>query len=110
MDQYPNMVFIPAISIMQMQTDTIIHFIMINLPNESIFLFKLEVSGFLEQVDTQICEIMTSSALEPLALEVTAQHPKNPLPYREDQFICSPSEFSIPRKVSLQDMEVSENV
>ena len=32
---------------------------------------------------------MTSSTLEPLALQVTTEQPENPLPYREDQYICS---------------------
>ena len=53
---------------------------------------------------------MTSLALEPLALEVTAEHPGNPLPHREGQFICSPADISVYRKVDLQDTEVSENI
>ena len=65
MDQYPNMVIIPVIHIMPVWTDTIIPFIIINLSTESISLSKHEVLGFLEQVDTEICEIMTNSALEP---------------------------------------------
>ena len=51
-----------------------------------------------------------SLALEPLALEVTAEQPKNPLPYREGQFICSPAEISVHRKVDLQDAEISESI
>ena len=31
----------------------------------------------------QFCEITTSSALEPLVLEVTAEQPENALPHRE---------------------------
>ena len=53
---------------------------------------------------------MTSSALEPLALEVTAEQPENPLPYREGQFICSPADIILRRKVHLQDAEVSESI
>ena len=53
---------------------------------------------------------MTSSATGPLALEVMAEHPENPLPSREGQFICSQADISVPRKVDLQDVELSENI
>ena len=53
---------------------------------------------------------MTSSALEPLALEVTAEQPENPLPYREGQFICSKADITVHRKVDLQGAEVSESI
>ena len=53
---------------------------------------------------------MTSLALKPLALEVTAEQPENPLPYREGQFIHSPADVFVHRKVDLQDAEVSENI
>ena len=43
MDQYSNKVIISGIHITPMQTDTIIPFIVINLPIESIFLSKQEV-------------------------------------------------------------------
>ena len=49
---------------------------------------------------------MTSSALKPLALELTSEQPENPLPHREGQFICSPGDISMHRKVDLQDAEV----
>ena len=87
MDQYPNMVIIPVIHITTMQTDTIIYFIVINLSTKSIFLSKCEALGFLDQTDIEIFEIMTSLALEPLALEVTFKQPDKQLPYREGQFI-----------------------
>ena len=110
MDQYPNMVVMPVTHIAPRQTDTIIPFAVINLFTESIFLSKCEVLGFLEPVGIAICEISTSSAMEPLDLEVTAEHPDNPLPYREGQFICSPSDISVHRKVDLQDAGVGENI
>ena len=110
MDQYPNMVIIPVIHIMPMQTDTIIPFVIIHLSAESISLSKHEVLGFLEQIDTESCEIMTNTALELLPLEVTAEQPENPLPHREGQFICSPTDISAHRKGNLQDVEVSESM
>ena len=67
MDQYPNMVIIPVIHITPMWTDTITSFIIMNLSTESISLSKCRVLEFLEKVDTEICKIMTGSALEPLA-------------------------------------------
>ena len=48
--------------------------------------------------------------MEPLALGVMADLPENPLPYREGQFISSPADISVHRKVDLQDMEVCENI
>ena len=70
MDQYRNMVIIPVIHITPMQIDIIIPFIVINLSTESISLSKCKVLRFLDQTHTEICKIMTSSALEVLALEV----------------------------------------
>ena len=68
MDQNPNMVIILVINIAPMWTDTIIPFITINPSTASTFLFKCEILGFLDLTDTEICEIMTSLALEPIAL------------------------------------------
>ena len=48
--------------------------------------------------------------MESLALEVTAEHHESPLPFREGQFICSPVDISVHRKVDLLDVEVSENI
>ena len=106
MDQYSNMVIIPVIYIMPMWTDATIPFLIINLSTKSIFFSKHEDLGFLDQIDNETCEIITSFALEPLALEVTGEKPQNPLPYRRGQFISSPADISVHRKVDLQDMEV----
>ena len=108
MDQYPYIIIIPVIHITPMPTYSIIPFIIINLLTESIFLSKCEVLGFLDQTDPEICEIMTSLALESLVLEVTAEQPGNQLHYREGQFICSPADISVHRKVDLQDVDVSD--
>ena len=91
MDQYPNMVIIPVIHITPMQTDTIIPFVVINLLTKSIFLSKHKILGFLDQIDTEICKIMTSFTLEPLALEVTSEQAEITLPYREGHYylFCS---------------------
>ena len=80
------------------------------MSTECIFLSKHEYLGFLNQIDTEICKITTSLALEPLALEVTAKQPDKPLPYRGVQFICSPVDISVHRNVDLHDVEVSENI
>ena len=64
MDQYLNMVIIPVIYLTPMQTDTIIPLIRINMSIESISLSKCKVLGILDEIDTEICEIMTSLALE----------------------------------------------
>ena len=110
MDQHPNMVIIPVIHITPEQTDTIVPFHRINLSTKSVFLPKHGNLGFLDQTDTEICEITTSSAVEPLALEVTSQQLENPSPYRESKFICSPADISVHRKVGLQDAEESEDI
>ena len=101
------MVIIPVNHLTPKQTDTIVPFVIINLYTKSIFLSKHENLGFLDQTDTEICEIMTSLALEPLAIEVTSEQPENPIPYREGNFICSQADISVHIKVDLQDAEVS---
>ena len=110
MDQYHNMVIIPVIHIMPMLAGNTIPFVIINLSTKPIFLIKHEGLGFLDKTNIKICEIMTSSALEPLALEVTAEQPENPLPYRKGQFICSPADIILHRKVDLKVAEVSESI
>ena len=94
MDQYPNMVIIHVIHITPKQIDIIAPLIIINLPDKSIFLPKCEILGFLNQRDTEICE-MTSLAFEPLAVEVASEQLETPLPYMESQFICSPTDISV---------------
>ena len=106
MDKYPNIVIMHVIHIVPMWTDTPIPFIIIILSTKCTFLSKSEVLGFLDQTVVEICEIMTSSALEPLDLEVTAEQPKNPLLYRVGQFFCSSADIAVNRKVNLQDAEV----
>ena len=78
MDQYPNMVTIPVIHMTLKQADTIGPFVIINLSIEPIFLPKHKILGFFDQTHTEICEIMTSLALEPLAVEVTSEQLENP--------------------------------
>ena len=73
MDQYPIMVIIPVTHMTPKQTNTIFPFDIINFSTKSIFLPKCEILDFLDQTDTEICEIMTSLALEPLAVEVTSE-------------------------------------
>ena len=104
------MAIIPIIHITPIRTDNIVPFIVFNLSTKSTFLSKHEVLGFLDKIDTEICEIMTSLTLEPLAIEVTSGQPDNPLPYREGQFICSPADISVHRKIDPQDVEVKEDV
>ena len=100
----------PGIHIMPRWTDIIIPSIVINMSTKSIFLCKCEGLGCLELIDTEICEITTSSDIEQIVLEVIAEHPENPLPFREGQFICSPADISVLRKVDTQELEVSENI
>ena len=103
-DQHPNMAIIPVIHITPKQTDTTVPFVLINLSTKSFFLSKCEILGFLDQTDTEICEIMTNLASEPLALDVTYEQLENPSPYREGKFICSPADIFVHRKVDLQDV------
>ena len=110
MDQYPNMVIMHVIHIAPKQTNTIVSFVIINLSTESIFLSKCEMLGFLDQTDTDMCEIMTSLAMELLALEVTSEQPESPLSYRESHFICSLADILVHRKVDLQDAEIKEDI
>ena len=92
---------IPGIHISPNETDTIVPFVISNLSATSIFLPRCKILGFLDQTDTEICEVMTSSVLEPLAAEVTSKQCENPLPYRKGQFICSPADTLVHRKVDL---------
>ena len=78
-----------------MQTDTIIPFITINMSPEPIFLAKHKVLGVLDQTDIEICEVITSSNLEPLALEVTAEQPENPF------YLTEKINLSVPQLILL---------
>ena len=93
-----------------MLTENIIPLIVINMSTKSISLSKHKVLGFLDWTDTEICEIMTSLALEPLTVEITSEQPRNPLPYTEGHFICSPADILVHRKVDLQDAQVGKDI
>ena len=53
---------------------------------------------------------MTSSALEPLAVEVTSEQLENPFPYKKGQFVCSPADILVHRRLDMQDAEISEDI
>ena len=55
-----------------------------------------------------ICEITTSTALQPLMLNVTQETCANVQQQGESKFICSPADSSVHREIDLQDAEVSE--
>ena len=59
MDQYPNLVVIPAIHIVTEHVNTTVPVVLINLSTESIFLDKNEILGFLDKVHVEIYKITT---------------------------------------------------
>ena len=65
MDQYPNLIILPVIYIVNEPMTKIIPFVFINLTIESIYLHKNEGIGFLGETTVKLCEIVTPTASDP---------------------------------------------
>ena len=112
-DEYPQLQIIPSIHKVDRINNNLIPFLMINLREDSVYLPKGHVVGFLESECIDISEIMTENMatkkvidekydiLEEKNLEqVTFAIPSD--------FITSPADVEGPRKAELQDYEVTE--
>ena len=95
-----------------------IPFVATNLSSDSIYLPKGEVMGFMHCQSLDVSEIVTRTSTEPSSVtldegydtgESEIEHELEvPLRPDEKQFITSPTDIDVHRKVDLQDAEVQE--
>ena len=112
-DEYPQLQIIPSIHKVDSINKNLIPFLMINLGEDSVYLPKGHVVGFLESECIDISEIMTENMATKKVMdekydilkeknleEVTFTIPSD--------FITSPADVDGPRKAELQDYEITE--
>ena len=112
-DEYPQLQIIHSIHKVDCIDVNLIPFLMINLGEDSIYLPKGHVVGFLESEYIDISEIMTENVATKKMIEDTYDIVKEKnleevtfaIP---SDFITSPADVDGPRKAKLQDYEVSE--
>ena len=112
-DEYPQLQIIPSIHKVDCIIVNLIPFLMINLGEDSIYLPKGHVVGFLEPEYIDISEIMTENVATKKMREDTYDIVKEKnleevtfaIP---SDFITSPTDVDGPRKAELQDYEVLE--
>ena len=91
--------------------------LIINLSTDSIYLSKGEVMGFMQSQSLDISEIMTETSTEPSPIlleedndteESKEQKKETTFENTKKEFITSPTDIDIHRKVDLQDAEVTK--
>ena len=102
-DEYPELVFIPAIHNVEISETQCIPYILLNLSEEEIFVRKGEMLGHLEKEDITVEEITTETMLQSENVELTKSDCEI---LSEKMFITSPADVDTHRKVKLQDAKV----
>ena len=104
-NEYPNLVVLPMLHVVQREKHDNIPVALINLnEDEKIFLKKGEILGYLEPSPIEITEIVREECNK--VGEIDEKEDESiPL---EKKFITSPAEVNTHRKMQLQDAEVTE--
>ena len=104
-NEYPNLVVLPVLHLVQKEKHDSIPVALINLnEDERIFLKKGEILGCLEPSSIEITEIVKEEGSE-IGEEDEEEDESIPL---EKKFITSSAEVNTHRKMQLQDAEVTE--
>ena len=91
--------------------------VVVNLLADSVYLSKGEIMGFMQSQSLDISGITTETSKEPsptllegdIDIEgLKEQKKKIMLEYTEKKFIISPTDIDVPRKVDLQDADITE--
>ena len=112
-DEYPQLQIIPSIHKVDCINVNLIPFLKINLGEDSIYLPKGHVVGFLESEYIDISEIMTENVATKKMIDDTYDILKEKNLEEvtfaiSSDFITSPADVDGPREAELQDYEVSE--
>ena len=112
-DEYPQLQIIPSIHEVDNFNNNLIPFLMVNLGEDSVYLPKGHVVGFLESECIDISEIMTENMATNKEIDERYNTSKEKsleeinLVVPSD-FITSPADVEGPRKAQLQDYRVTE--
>ena len=112
-DEYPQLQIIPSIHKVDSVNNNLIPFLMINLGEDSVYLPKGHVVGFLEFECIDISEIMMENMATKKVIderydilkEKNLEEVNFAIP---SDFITSPADVEVPRKATLQEFEVTE--
>ena len=81
-------------------------YVLINLANESVLLPKGELLGSLEPVEENIKNLITSTSMEMMTIEIE-ENQNTEAGEVEKKFITSPTDVEVHQKVNLQDAKVT---
>ena len=101
-DEYPELVLIPTVHNIEITKIECIPYVLLNLPEEAIFLRKGEILRHLEKEDITIEEITTETMLQCKDMESEKLNCGDSV---EEVFIASPVSGDTCKKVRLQDVE-----
>ena len=101
-DEYPELVLIPTVHNVEITKIECIPYVLLNLPEEEIFLRKGEILRHLEKEDITIEEVTTETMLQSKDME---SEKLNCGDSSEKRFIASPVNVDTCRKVKQQDAE-----
>ena len=112
-DEYSQLQIIPSIHKVDSINNNLIPFLMINLGEDSVYLPKGHVVGFLESECIDISEIMTENMATQKVIDdrydiVKEKNPEEINCAIPSDFITSPADVEGPRKAELQDYEVTK--
>ena len=111
-DEYPQLQIIPSIHKVDSINKNLIPFLMINLGEDSVYLPKGHVVGFLESECIDISEIMTENMTTKKVMDekydILKEGNLQKVTFTIPSFITSATDVDGPRKAELQDYEVTE--
>ena len=109
-EKYPNLYLVPMIHNVDTYVTENIPMVLINFLVDDISIAKGEIMGFLQNQSLDISEIMTETSTETLTYyDRGGQYNRGTTENKEKRnFITSPADIDVHRKVKLQDADVSE--
>ena len=115
-EKYPNLCVIPMIHNVDVHRTEHLPLVVINFASDDIYLSKGETMGFMQIQSLEISEIMTETSTEPSSItyeddikEVLREHDGEVKKENiEKEFITSPADIEVHRKIELQDADISD--
>ena len=106
-NEYPTLITIPTIHRVETLRPMIVPYVLVNLSNDRIFLPKGELLGSLKSMEDNIQKIITSTSMEMMSIKVEKDQ-NTEVGEVEKEFITSPADVEVHRRVNLQNAKVTE--
>ena len=115
-EMYPNLCVIPMIHNVDVHRTEHLPLVVINFASDDIYLLKGETMGFMQIQSVEISEIMTETSTEPSSIMyeddnkevLNNQEGETGKESLEKNFITSPVDIEVHRKVELQDADIMD--